>query len=157
MPDIRLTRIDNRLLHGQVAVTWSHYVGANLIVVVNDEVANDTVQQNLMDMAAPKTMGTRYFSVDKTIDIIHKASQSQHIMLVVKTPQDVLKLVEGGVPIKSVNIGNMHFADGKEQVSSTVSVDNEDREAFKKLHELGVELLIQRIPDERKVDIMTLI
>lgn len=63
MANIKLTRIDNRLLHGQVAVTWSHYVNANLIVVVNDQVSKDEIQQNLMDMAAPKTMGTRYFSV----------------------------------------------------------------------------------------------
>ena len=149
MPNIQLTRIDNRLLHGQVAVTWSHFVNANLIVVVNDQVAQDPIQQSLMDMAAPKTMGTRYFSVQKTIDVIHKASEAQMIMLVVKTPQDVLKLVEGGVPIKSVNIGNMHFSEGKLQVTSTVSLDDSDKAAFLALHQLGVKSTIQRVPDEK--------
>ncbi len=157
MPHILLTRIDNRLLHGQVAVTWSHYLGANLIVVVNDAVSEDPIQQNLMDIAAPKTIGTRYFSVQKTIDVIHKASDSQKIMLVVKTPQDVLTLVERGVPIKTVNIGNMHYSDGKNQISSTVSVDELDCDVFKALHELGVMSTIQRVPDEKAVDIMTLI
>lgn len=157
MPNILLTRIDNRLLHGQVAVTWSHFVGANLIVVVNDEVSNDVIQQNLMDMAAPKTMGTRYFSVQKTIDIIHKASPSQKIMLVVKTPQDVLVLVKEGIPITAVNVGNMHFSEGKKQISTTVSVDENDLVAFRELHRLGVKSTIQRVPDEKAVDIMTLI
>jgi PTS system N-acetylgalactosamine-specific IIB component len=157
MPNILLTRIDNRLLHGQVAVTWSHFVNANLIVVVNDEVSKDVVQQNLMDMAAPKTMGTRYFSVQKTIDVIHKASDRQKIMLVVKNPQDVLKLAQNGVPIDKVNVGNMHFEEGKKQITSTVSVDDKDIEAFKGLDKLGIKSTIQRVPDEKATDIMTLI
>lgn len=58
-------------------------------------------------------------------------------MLVVKDPQDALRLVEGGVPIQAINVGNMHFAEGKNQIASTVSVDAEDRKAFKALSNLG--------------------
>ncbi|MEM8267171.1 PTS sugar transporter subunit IIB, partial [Morganella morganii] len=50
MPNILMTRIDNRLVHGQVGVTWTNTLGANLVVVANDEAAADPVQQNLMDM-----------------------------------------------------------------------------------------------------------
>ena len=78
---------------------------------------------------------------------IHKASANQHIAIICETPQDVLKLVEGGVPIKKVNIGNMHMADGKRQVATSVAVDDDDVAAFKKLQELGVELEIKRVPD----------
>ena len=107
MPNILWTRIDNRLIHGQVAVTWSNHVGANLIVVANDEVAKDPLQQSLMDMAVPG-LDTRYFTIQETIDKIGQASDEQKIALIVKTPQDALKLVRGGVPIRKVNIGNMH-------------------------------------------------
>lgn len=157
MPNILLTRIDNRLIHGQVAVTWSNHLGANLILVANDKVANDPVQQSLMDMAVKDTMQTRYFTIEKTINIIHKASASQKIFIVVKTPQDVLALVKGGVPIKKINIGNMHYEEGKEQIASTVSVNESDKEAFRELQKLGVELDIRRVPDEKGTDIMTLI
>lgn len=154
MPNILLTRIDNRLIHGQVGVTWVNHLGANLIVVVNDEVADDEVQQNLMDMVVPDVIGTRYFTLQKTIDVIHMASENQLIFMVCRTPQDVLKLVEGGVPIKKVNIGNMHFSEGKQQVTSTVSLDESDKEAFRKLHKLGVQLEIRRVPDEKADDIL---
>lgn len=154
MPNILLTRIDNRLIHGQVGVTWVNHLGANLIVVANDEVADDEVQQNLMDMVVPDVIGTRYFTLQKTIDVIHMASEAQLIFMVCRTPQDVLKLVEGGVPIKKVNIGNMHFSEGKQQVTSTVSLDESDKEAFRKLHKLGVQLEIRRVPDERAEDIL---
>lgn len=154
MPNILLTRIDNRLIHGQVGVTWVNHLGANLIVVANDQVANDEVQQDLMDMVVPDVIGTRYFTLQKTIDVIDMASDDQLIFLVCRTPQDVLKLVEGGVSIKKVNIGNMHFSEGKQQVTSTVSLDESDKEAFRKLHKLGVQLEIRRVPDEKAEDIL---
>ena len=82
MPNILLTRIDNRLIHGQVATQWSKIVGANLLLVANDEVAHDEFRQSLMDMAAPSFAQTRYFTIDKTINVIHKASDSQLIFLI---------------------------------------------------------------------------
>jgi len=156
MPNILLTRIDNRLIHGQVAVTWSNHVGANLIVVANDEVAGDPLQQSLMDMAV-SGIETRYFTIQETIDKIGLASEEQKIALIVKTPQDVLKLVRGGVPIRKVNIGNMHYSEGKEQLTSTVSVDEEDKETFRELHRLGVQLEIRRVPSEKGKNIIDLI
>jgi len=156
MPNILLTRIDNRLVHGQVATQWNSYIGANLILVANDKVAGDKVRQGLMDMAAPNGVGTRYFTIQKTIDIIHKASASQKIFIIAENPQDVLKLVEGGVPIKKVNIGNMHIAEGKRQVATTVAVDDNDVASCKKLQELGVELEIRRVPTTAAEDISKL-
>ena len=67
----------------------------------------------------------RYWTIEKTISTIHKASDKQLIFIVCENPQDVLKLVEGGVPIKKVNIGNMHMADGKRQVAGSVAVDDD--------------------------------
>ncbi|MGC6769813.1 PTS N-acetylgalactosamine transporter subunit IIB [Enterococcus sp. LJL128] len=146
MPNILLTRIDNRLIHGQVATQWNGSIGSNLILVANDKVAGDKVRQGLMDMAAPNGVATRYFSLQKTIDIIGKASANQKIFIIVESPEDALTLVEGGVPIKKVNIGNMHMAEGKRQVATTVAVDEADVAAFRKLQELGVELEIRRVP-----------
>ncbi|MGY3748870.1 PTS N-acetylgalactosamine transporter subunit IIB [Vagococcus acidifermentans] len=156
MPNILLTRIDNRLIHGQVATQWSGTLGANLILVANDKVSEDKVRQGLMDMAAPAGVATRYFSLQKTIDIIHKAADRQKIFIIVETPEDVLALVEGGVPITKVNIGNMHMAEGKRQVATTVAVDDRDIEAFKKLQEKGVDLQIQRVPSTSVEDISKL-
>lgn len=156
-PNILLTRIDNRLIHGQVGVTWVNHLGANLVVVANDKVANDEIQQNLMDMVLPDVISARYFSLQKTIDVIHKASPRQKIFLVVKDVHDALALKEGGVPIDKINVGNMHYEEGKKQISSTVSVDENDIAAFKRLHELGVKLDLRRVPGEKGRDIMGLL
>lgn len=156
-PNILLTRIDNRLVHGQVGMTWTNTLGANLVVVANDEVAKDSVQQNLMDMVLPETVQIRFFTLEKTIRIIGKAAPHQKILLVVKTPEDALTLVEGGVPIEFLNIGNLHFSEGKQQLSSTVSVDKNDVETFKKLNQLGVKMEVKGIPSERGQDLMNLL
>jgi len=137
MPDIVLTRIDARLIHGQVATQWCGSVGANLLLVANDDVA----------VAAPAYAQTRFFTIEKTCAIISKASPQQHIAIICYCPQDVLRLVEGGVPIKKVNIGNMHMAEGKRQVATSVAVNDDDVACFKKLQDLGVELEIRRVPD----------
>lgn len=152
MPNIMLTRIDNRLIHGQVATQWTNVIGANLLLVANDEVAGNKMRQGLMDMAAPNGVATRYFTIDKTIEIIHKAADRQKIFIICENPQDVLKLVEGGVPITKVNIGNMHMAEGKRQVATVVCVDDADVEAFRKLKEHGVELEIRKVPQEPAED-----
>ncbi|KEI73351.1 PTS N-acetylgalactosamine transporter subunit IIB [Endozoicomonas elysicola] len=154
-PNIALVRIDNRMLHGQIAITWSHHAGGNLILVANDSASEDPVRQNLMDMAAPPGMATRYFSIQKTIDVIHKASPAQKIVMVVENPQDVLRMVKGGVPIKEVNVGNMHFSEGKKQIHKTVSVNQNDIDTFRELTELGVVCTIQRMPEEEKIEIMS--
>lgn len=152
-PNILLTRIDNRLIHGQVATQWNSTLGANLILVANDDVAGNKMRQNLMNMAAPTGVATRFFSLQKTIDVIHKASPKQHIFLVAENPFDVLTLVKGGVPIRKVNIGNMHMSEGKRQVATSVAVDDADVAAFKELQDLGVELEIRRVPSTPAEDI----
>ncbi|PSH23423.1 PTS N-acetylgalactosamine transporter subunit IIB [Yersinia pseudotuberculosis] len=147
-PNILMTRIDNRLIHGQVGVTWTSALGANLILVANDNAANDKTQQSLMDMVVADGVQTRYFSLQKTIDVIHQAASSQKIFLVCQTPQDVLTLVKGGLPITFVNVGNMHFSIGKRQIHKTVSVDQQDTDTFKQLESLGVICEVRRVPDE---------
>ena len=156
MPNILLTRIDNRLIHGQVATQWNSSVGSNLILVANDKVAGDKMRQNLMDMAAPSGVATRYFTIDKTIEVIHKAADRQKIFIICENPTDVLRLVEGGVPIQKVNIGNMHMSEGKRQVATSVAVDEVDVEAFQTLQEKGVELEIRRVPSMQKEELSKL-
>ena len=87
MPNILLTRIDNRLVHGQVGVTWTKTIGANLLLVANDEASQDKIQQQLMSVTAKSSgVGIRFFSLEKTAAIIGRAAPNQKIFIVAKTP-----------------------------------------------------------------------
>lgn len=150
-PNILLTRIDNRLVHGQVGVTWTSTIGANLLVVVDDEVAKDEIQQKLMGITADTYgFGIRFFSIEKTIAIIEKAAPHQKIFLICRTPDIVRKLIEGGVPLNDVNVGNMHFSEGKKQISSKVYVDERDLDDLRFIKRSGVNLFIQDVPGDAK-------
>ncbi len=154
-PDIVLARIDNRLVHGQVGNAWAGASKANLIVVADDECANDEIQKSVMKMTADSVgIGIRFFTLQKTIDIIHKASPKQHIFLVCKTPENMRKLIEGGVPIESVNVGNMHRQPGKKVLHEAhVYVDSKDMEDFEAMKKAGVNVYIQIAPGDKKYSI----
>lgn len=157
MPNIVLSRIDERLVHGQVGVQWVGFANANIIVVANDEVAADQIQQNLMEMVLAEGIAIRFWTVQKTIDTIHKAADRQRILLVCRTPKDFRQLVEGGVPVTQINVGNMHYAEGKTQIAKTVSVDAEDIEEFRQLKALGVTCTVQGVPTESATDLFSLL
>ncbi|MFZ7344025.1 PTS N-acetylgalactosamine transporter subunit IIB [Avibacterium volantium] len=157
MPNIVLNRIDERLIHGQVGVQWVGFVGANLVLVANDEVAEDPMQQNLMEMVLAEGIDVRFWPLQKVIDNIHRAADRQKILLVCKTPSDFLTLVQGGVPIDKINVGNMHYEEGKTQIHKTVSVNDKDRAAFEQLRQLGVQCFIQGVPTEDAIDLFKLL
>lgn len=152
--NILLTRIDNRLVHGQVGVTWTKTIGANLILVADDEAANDKMQQTLMAMTAKSSgAGIRFFSLEYTAQIIGNAAPEQKIFIIVRTPADVRKLVEKGVDIKELNVGNMHFSTGKTALSKKVYVDDEDLENLRWIQAQGVNVYIQDVPGDPKQSI----
>ena len=149
--NILLTRIDNRLIHGQVVCNWAGTVGANLIVVVDDDTANSDTEKSIMQLAASSLgFDSRFFTVQHTIDVIAKASDDQKILLVCKTPETLRKLIEGGVEIKKVNIGNMHFSDGKKKISDKVYVNDKEMDDLNFIKSKVDEIYIQDTPDFKK-------
>ena len=154
-PNIVLARIDNRLVHGQVGNQWVGAAGANLILVANDETVDDEVLKSVMKMTADSNgIGIRFWTLEKTITTIFKASPKQTIFIVTKTPEDMLKLIEGGVPIKSVNVGNMHMTPGKVvHKESHVYVDDKDLADFEAMKAKGCEVHIKIAPGDKKYSI----
>lgn len=145
-PKILLTRIDDRLIYGQDVELWNEAVGSNLVLIVNDEIAADSHQWAPMRVAAPEGVWTRFFSVQRTIDIIHAATPRQWILVMVASSADALSLVKGGVPITKISIGHMQAGEGKYPITPAVAVDDADIAAFKELQELGIELEIRYLP-----------
>ena len=115
-PKILLTRIDDRFIYGQDVELWNEAVGSNLVLIVNDEIAADSRQWAPMRVAAPEGVWTRFFSVQKAIDIIHTATPRQLILIMVASPSDALALVKGGVPITKISIGHMRAGEAMQRL-----------------------------------------
>ena len=149
--NILLARIDNRLIHGQIVCLWAGAVGANLIVVAHDETAENQIEQSVMRMAA-SSLGydTRFFTVQKTIDIIDKASSDQKILLICQNPHDLRRIIEGGVEIKEVDIGNLYYDKGDKKLSDKVAVSEEELKDLNYIKKHVDRIYIQDTPDSLK-------
>ncbi|MCS5946964.1 PTS mannose transporter subunit IIAB [Klebsiella variicola subsp. variicola] len=155
---IGLARIDDRLIHGQVATRWTKETNVTRIIVVSDEVAADTVRKTLLTQVAPPGVTAHVVDVAKMIRVYNNPMYAgQRVMLLFTNPTDVERIVEGGVKITSVNIGGMAFRQGKTQVNNAISVDAKDIEAFNKLNARGIELEARKVSTDPKLKMMDLI
>ncbi|POT59296.1 PTS mannose transporter subunit IIAB [Citrobacter amalonaticus] len=155
---IGLARIDDRLIHGQVATRWTKETNVTRIIVVSDEVAADTVRRTLLTQVAPPGVTAHVVDVAKMIRVYNNPKYAgDRVMLLFTNPTDVERIVEGGVKITSVNIGGMAYRQGKTQVNNAVSVDEKDIEAFKKLNDRGIELEVRKVSTDQKLKMMDLI
>lgn len=155
---IGLARIDDRLIHGQVATRWTKETNVSRIIVISDEVAADHVRKTLLTQVAPPGVTAHVVDVAKAIRVWNNPKYAgERVMLLFTNPTDVWRVVEGGIEIKSVNIGGMAFRQGKTQVNNAVSVDAKDIEAFKKLNDRGIELEVRKVSSDSRLKMMDLI
>lgn len=144
--DISLLRIDSRLIHGQVATSWAKAVKCDAIFAISDEVANDDMRSRLLLQVAPAHLRSYVITVDKAIKVWHNPMYADRsVMWLVTKPADIVRLIEGGVNIKKVNVGGMTHREGCKLISKAVAVDKDDVAAFRKLNEMGVEMTIQQL------------
>ncbi len=147
-----LARIDSRLLHGQVATAWTKTVQPTRIIVVSDAVAKDKLRKNLIQQAAPPGVKAHVVPVDHMIKL---AKDDQHFggqraLLLFENPQDVLRAVEGGVPLKTINVGSMAHSIGKVQPNKVLAFNQNDIDTFKKLENAGINFDVRKVPSDSK-------
>ncbi|MGO0985735.1 PTS sugar transporter subunit IIB [Clostridioides difficile] len=158
MKGIKNIRIDDRLIHGQVATMWSNKLGVTRIMVVNDAVANNSVQKQVLRMATPAGIASSIITEETAIKNITACKyEGQNVLLIVKSPVDLIPFVEAGLKIHNINVGNMSSRKDTTVLKPNISVTEEEKEAFKKLLDEGIEITTIMTPDDKKtylVDIL---
>lgn len=147
--DVRLLRIDSRLLHGQVTTNWAKAVNVNRILVVSDRVASDLTRKILIVQAAPPGIRTNVITVEKMIRIYQDPRfDVLKPMILVEDPVDARSIVEGGIRIDSINIGAISFDTTRVMVTDAIAVNTADVEAFKWFHEHGIKLDVRKVSND---------
>lgn len=154
---IELVRIDDRLIHGQIATTWINDYNIEQVLIVDDNVVQDKMQQSVISMTAPANVKVKVFGVDSFIGIYKKNPIKRRTMIVLTNSIDAYRLLAGGVQIDYLNVGGMRFLDGRTKIARAVSVPPEEREAFKKIIEMGIDVRIQMIPRDEIVEMKNVI
>jgi len=150
---IKHLRIDNRLIHGQVAVTWMNHIGANAIIVCNDKVALDPIQKLALPLAA-RGSKVLVYSIEDTIRYT-KEHPSESLFVICKHPSDALALLEAGLEIMHINVGNAAPVAGTQykMVTKSIAATKEDGEVYRKIATLRNGVLRSRmVPTSDEVD-----
>ena len=145
-------RVDNRLVHGQIIEGWLPYLDATKLVVINDKLAVDGLQQQIMQLAIPDRIQA-YFVPVKKIKVLHDAIESRGDMALylLATFQDVSRLTTEGIVMPVLNVGNIHYGLGKRQLCTHVAVSDNDLECLRALREIGTVLDFRSVPTDMPV------
>lgn len=155
---ITAVRIDGRLIHGQVANLWTPSLGATRIMVVDDKVSQSDIEKSGLRMACPAGTKLSVIPVEKAAEnILDGRYDSQKVFLVVKKPDVLLELVNKGVPITAINVGNMSQTPETKHVNKSINVTEKDIADFKALADKGIKLTNQMVPGDKQNDFMELL
>ena len=153
-----LVRIDSRLLHGQVATAWTKSVRPDRIIVVSDNVSKDKLRKNMIIQAAPPGVRANVVPIKKMIEVSKDPRFGATKALVLfENPEDALKVIEGGVDIKTLNIGSMAHSEGKVAVNKVLSLNEKDVETYDKLNEMGIKFDVRKVPNDSPENMMDLV
>lgn len=142
---IKHLRIDNRLIHGQVAVTWMNNIGADKIIVCNDKVAADPIQKMALPMAA-RGNTVYVFTIDETIKYATEHPE-ETMFIICKFPSDALAVLKSGLEVKEVNVGNAAPIPGTEykMVTKSIAVTKEDAAIYREIAQMRGGVLTSRL------------
>ena len=142
-----MCRVDTRLLHGQVATTWTKQTNPDRIIVVSDGVAHDELRKTMIQQAAPPGVKAHVIPIKKMIEVAKDPRfGATKAMLLFETPQDLLACVEGGVDIKDVNLGSMAHSVGKVVVTNAIAMDQADVDCLEALAAKGIKFDVRKVP-----------
>lgn len=146
-------RIDFRLIHGQVANLWANAKQVSRFMVVDDQLATDDMQKQVLRMACPAAVKLSVLPLEKASANIQAGKyDAQRLFILAKKPETLLRLVESGVQLPEINVGNMSSLNEVKRVGLNIGMDEGDIEAFKKLQEKGIHMYAQMVPSDTPSD-----
>ena len=155
---ISAVRIDGRLIHGQVANLWTTKLGVTRIMVVDDKVAASDIEKSGLNLARTAGIDLSVLPEKVAAEHINRGGyDSQKVFIVVRRPQVLLDLVNDGVKLETINVGNMSQTDETTQITNSINVVQDDVDTFKALHEKGIKITQQMVPGDQANDFMEIL
>lgn len=158
MRNIILTRIDDRLIHGQVVTAWIRRYPINCILIVDDELAKNRLMERIYKAAAPVGVEVLIKSVQDAGEwLLEDGKKGEQILILVKVPCVIEKLLEKQILIEKVILGGMGAGKGRKTFIKNVSASEDEIENFRNINSKGIEIVYQLVPDEKETPIKKLL
>ena len=161
---ITLIRLDERLIHGQIATKWSKHTNVTHIVVANDEAANNKIIQKSLMMAAPGNIKTSVRTIEGAIQLLNdERCKPLKILVIVKNPWDLKRVMESVKGIEKVNIGNYgraekeHEGDIRKSYGQNLYIDDIELPIFKEIANMHENVFYQTMPEDMVMELNKLV
>lgn len=148
---IKAIRVDHRLVHGQVAFTWTHFLAATRIIVIDDAAAADEFQKMALNMSKPAGCKLNIFSVEKALEKMPKVETlNDEIFIVFGCVRDAARFIEGYPKVPEINFGGIAKKEGSKQFSEVVYLNDQEIADAKKIMECGTRIIMWQLPSTKK-------
>lgn len=155
--DIKLLRIDSRLLHGQVATDWAKSLQIDRIIIVCDRITNDNIYKTLLLQAAPPGIKVNVITISKMLRVYRANKLTDKVLLLVETPLDAMRLVAGGMQLEEINLGSLSFDMKRKLITETIAVSPQDINVLSWLRRRGIKLDHRKVSSDPKKDLWKLL
>lgn len=149
---ITLLRVDHRLLHGQVAFSWTQFIGADCILIANDSVPDDELRKTTLKLAKPPSVKLVIKNISDAIESLKSGVTDKYrLFIVVESVADACRLVNAVPEITSINLGGVKAREGSRTISRAINLLPQEIEQLHDIIQAGTEVEIRQVPNDRKV------
>lgn len=153
MKKIVLTRIDDRLIHGQVVTAWLKHIKADAILIVDNDLAKNTMMARIYKAAAPSDIELLIKTIEDSITFLKGAAKPQSIFILTKTPEIIETLQSAEIVIREIILGGMGANKNRRQLIKNVFASDEERAAMSRMLAGGTRISYQLVPDDRQIKV----
>lgn len=155
---IKLVRVDHRLVHGQVAFSWTKFLNADCILIASDALQKDELKMAGLRMAKPSGVKLVMKSIEDSAKALNSGVTDKYkLMILCESVEDIYRLASETDQIQNINLGGMKNADNRRQISKAVHVSEEDIRLIKDMAGRGISINVQMVPDDTETDVMKLL
>lgn len=151
MKNILLTRIDDRLLHGQVIVSWIPYLKADEILIVDDEYSKDEFMSTLIKEAAPDNVKVDVLSVEDSKNYLNLKDEGSRLFILSRYIENVDKLIKLGIKINKLNIGGISNSHNRTKYKNAIHLSENELNMLKRMSEKGIRVEVQMLPNDKAI------
>jgi mannose/fructose/N-acetylgalactosamine-specific phosphotransferase system component IIB len=149
--NLKLARIDDRLIHGQVIHGWIPKLGTTLVAVADSRLAANPDEQTVARLAVPESVDVLFVAPGQLAAVL--AADARPVAVLFRTPVEALEAVQGGFQPQVINLGNLHFEPGKLQLRKTFCCSAPELAALRALADTGIEIEYQPAPDLKRTTV----
>jgi len=149
---LRLVRVDDRLIHGQVVTLWLKALGARRILIVDDRTAHDDFLREVLELAAPAGTDVEIHDLATGIDRVREvAADAEPVFVLMRSPVTALRLREAGVEFPLLNVGGIGAGPGRKPLYRNISASPEELDAMRQLEQMGTQVELRIVEGDRPV------